>query len=102
MKMGRRGPKTSMQCPLVSENVQLFDETFDNFARVAGRYGSTCSSLRGMSEMFHSLFDWIQSVPQRLLPAADSAGVVCRMDSLLFLRIACELEPLEVRRFAAL
>lgn len=102
MKMESRGPKTSTQCRLVSENVQLFDETFDNFARVVGRYGSTCSSLRGMSEVFHPLFDWIQSVPERLVPASDSARIAYRMDTLLLVPIACKLQPMELQRFAAL
>lgn len=98
-KMERRGPKTSTQCPLVSENVQLFDGTFVNFARAVGRYGSSCSSLRGMPEMLHSLFDRVQSVQERFVSAPDGPRFVYRMDALLLLRIACQFESLELQRF---
>lgn len=102
MKMGRRGPKTSTRCRLVSDNVQHFCRTFDNFSRAVGRYGSACTSLRGVPEMLHSLFDWIQSVLQRLVSDPDGARFVYRVDALLLLRIARQLEPLEMRRFATL
>lgn len=86
----------------MSDNVQLLGVTFGNVARAVACYGSACSSLRGVPEMLHSLFDWIQSVPERLVPAADGARLVYRVDTLLFLRIACEFEPLELRGFVAL
>ena len=101
MKMGRRGPKTSAEYRSVSDNVQLFNTTFDNFSRAMGGYGSTCSSLRGMSEMLHSVLNWIQSVPQRLISAAYGARFLYGMDALLLLRIACQLKPLELRRSGA-
>ena len=76
MKTERRGPKTSMQRRLVSENVQLFDCTFDNFAQAVGRYGSACSSLRGMPKMLHSLFGRVQSVQERFVFTSDGARLV--------------------------
>jgi hypothetical protein len=97
METESRGPKTSTQCRLVSDNVQLFHVTFVKFARAVGRYGSSCSSLRGMPEMLHSLFDWIQSVPQRLVLASDRERFVYGMDALLLLWVPCELEPVELQ-----
>jgi hypothetical protein len=52
--------------------------------------------------MPYPISDWIQSVPQRLVSASGGARLIYRMDALLLLRVACELEPLELRRFAAL
>jgi len=97
MKTERRGPKMSTGCRLVSDNVQLFHVTFVKFARAVGRHGSSCSSLRGMPEMLDSLFDRIQSVPQRLVPASDCERFVYGVDALLLLRIPCELEPVELQ-----
>ena len=65
-------------------------------------YDCPCSPLRGMFEVPYPIPDRIQSVPKRLVSAACGARLIYRMDALLLLRIACELEPLELRRFAAL
>jgi hypothetical protein len=101
-KTERRGPKTSTRCRLVSDNVQLFHVTFVKFAQAVGRYGSACSSLRGMPEVLHSLFDRVQSVQERFVSTSDGARFVYRMDALLLLRVACLFESLELERSEAL
>ncbi len=52
--------------------------------------------------MLYPISDWVQSVPERLVSAADGTRLAYRVDTLLLVRIACEFEPLELRRFAAL
>jgi hypothetical protein len=51
-----------------------------------GCHDLACPSLRGVSEMPHTVFDRIQSVSQRFIPGSGRERFVAGMDSLLRLR----------------
>ena len=59
-------------------------------------YAHAYPTLCGMSEMFHALFDWLQSLSERLLSGADGARLYRRVHALLFLLPSTGDESMEV------
>ena len=48
--------------------------------------------------MPYSISDWVQSLPERILPGAAGAGVLGRVDSLLFVRPTAEFQSMVLAR----
>jgi len=82
----------------MSVSVQLPKMNSVIVSTIVGCYGLACPSLRGMSEVPHSISDRIQSVSKWFVLDASRARLFHGMDALLLLRIAAEIEPLELGR----
>jgi len=76
--------------------VQPWSTRSGNVEFIGRQYGLACSSLRGMSEVPHPVLDRIQSVPQRLLPAAGRPQLESRVDAVLLLRNARQSKPVGI------
>lgn len=61
-------------------------------------YGIPSSPLRGMSQVPDALSGWVQSIPQRVVPAPFGRRIRRRMDALLFLRDAALSQSMAVER----
>jgi len=86
----------------MSVSVQLSTITSGMVSTIVGCYGMASPSLRGMSEVPHSIFDRIQPVSQWFVLDASRPRLFHRMDALLLLRIAAEIKPLELGRTSPL
>ena len=60
-----------------------------------------CSTLRRVSKVPHSISGWFQSVPERIVSAANYQGIVRRMDPLLFVCQAASFQSMELERVEA-
>lgn len=83
---------------LMSVCVQRGEVESVKFAVTVGCHGLACASLRGVSQVLHAVFGWLQSIPQRFVSAACRAWLVSRMDALLFVPIAFHSQPVDIGR----
>ena len=79
----------------MSGNVQGWGANFANVRR-----GGFCdvlagASLRGVSEVPNPVPGRVQSVSEWLVPGTDGAGLVRRVDVVLFVWVAAYLKPVE-------
>lgn len=59
-------------------------------------YAHAYPALRGVSQVLHTLFDWLQSLSERLVPASDGARLYRRVLALLLLLPSASDESMEV------